>query len=203
MGESWSLFGRPGLDGPFQISPLPLSRTSVLLCPRRISVLNLQILWRIPVDSVWPLKKFLFTPEEFLCNISLPMMNYRAKHQLTLRGCAGGGAGGALAPPFLGNLVHTFDFLFELPFQKTKRSQKHLIFKISNAFPAIIKGLKFRRFSGGACRTPLAYDCIQYMFTFSPPLHWTRSRGSCTLFNNYSPKWRWIAVDIYRAALAR
>ena len=28
-------------------------------------------------------------------------------------------------------------------------------------------------------------------------------KSRVTLFNNYSPKWRWIAVDIYRAASAR
>ena len=28
-------------------------------------------------------------------------------------------------------------------------------------------------------------------------------KSTCSLFNNYSPKWRWIAVDIYRAASAR
>ena len=25
----------------------------------------------------------------------------------------------------------------------------------------------------------------------------------CWIFNNYSPKWRWLAVDIYRAAKRR
>ena len=25
----------------------------------------------------------------------------------------------------------------------------------------------------------------------------------CIIFNNYPPKWRWLAVDIYRAAVER
>ena len=32
---------------------------------------------------------------------------------------------------------------------------------------------------------------------------WLQLDNSCATFNNYSPKWRWIAVDIYRAASAR
>ena len=43
----------------------------------------------------------------------------------------------------LSNFAHTFDFLYgrTVPLSMTKCSQKHDIFKVSNAFPAI-KGLK-------------------------------------------------------------
>ena len=52
--------------------------------------------------------------------------------------------------PFLGNLVNTFDYLYERTniFQTTKRSRKHYICKISNGCPGS-KRLKLQNFSLG------------------------------------------------------
>ena len=58
---------------------------------------------------------------------------------------------------------------------------------------------------------PLMGDCcIRRLHTnHTPtivPTYFTdhiQPKSTCSLFNNYSPKWRWIAVDIYRAASAR
>ena len=54
------------------------------------------------------------------------------------RGRGWGGGGGGLEPPTFGQHgPYRFDFLRTYPIQRSKRSQKRDIFKISNAFPAI------------------------------------------------------------------
>ena len=66
---------------------------------------------------------------------------------LSSKGHAGGGVWGAWAPSFLGNLVHTFDFLYEHTIREDETLEKRDIFKIPNAFTAP----KFHKFCRGAC----------------------------------------------------
>ena len=49
-------------------------------------------------------------------------------------------------------------------------------------------------FKTGTCTRQLNASCINYTFSFHLKLNWLRC-----LINNYSPKWRWIVVNICRA----
>ena len=104
------------------------------------------------------------------------------------------------------------------PFQKTKRSQKRDIFKINNERSAPFSPPPPPP-THTHTHTHAHTHTHTHLLTFPPPppFHnalqapcfyaefWEYSLLSLPshIYKNYSPKWRWIAVDIYRAASAR
>ena len=105
-------------------------------------------------------------------------------------GGGGGGDGrGALAPSFLGNLVHTFDFLYELSHSRSRNTCKNVTFSTFLMDFQSFKGLKFHIFFEGTCPGPLAYDCLHVRVQNPPPPllpppppHSTRKRTGKCLF---------------------